>query len=130
MCVHAWECKKKCTSLFLYIVATLGIFQSRVTYDPAIIEEFRVEGVATVSIGGTGPNLLDFFFDCNNTNNNGAGIQWNRVGGLQISTEPGTYSGLRLQLENVDYPDLGVYVCTDTTTGELLELNITISKLF
>ncbi len=86
-----------------------------------------MEGVATVAIGGIGSDVPDFFFDCNNTNNNGSGIQWSRVGGLEISTVPAT-SGLSLQLENVDYPDLDVYICTDTYSGESLELNITVSK--
>ncbi len=110
-----------------FLIATLAIYQTRVVYVSLTRETFRVDGVATVEIGGA--TLPDYFFDCNNTNNNGSGIRWSRQAGSEISTEPGTHSGLRLLLENVVNGDLDVYTCTDTLTGDSLNLNITDGRL-
>ncbi len=115
-------------NLLFFSIATLGIYQTRVSYAPTTSREtFRVEGVATVSIGGQ--NLPDFVFDCNNTKSNGSGIQWSRQGGSEISTQPGTNTGLRLLFENLEHDDLDVYTCTDTFTGESVSLNITDGRL-
>ncbi len=80
-----------------------------------------------MSIGGE--NLPDFVFDCNNTNNNGLGIQWSRQVGSKIFTQRGTYTGQRILLENIEHDDLDVYTCTDTFTGNSLSINITDGRL-
>ena len=87
----------------------------------------RVEGVATVELGGANPPT--YYFDCNSTVNDGSGITWSRLGGAQIRfsvSEVG--NGKRMDARDFRYEDLGEYSCRDQRTNNELILNITDSK--
>ena len=105
----------------------LQIYQARITSDLRTTEVWRVEGVATVAIGGNNPPR--YVFDCNTTLNNGSGIRWTRLDrshlGLPVRS---LTNGERLDAGVLMYQNLGNYSCLDHRTGERLTLMITDSK--
>ena len=88
---------------------------------------WRVEGVATVELGGTDPP--SYVFDCNTTLNNGSGVGWTRLDGshLELAVRPLT-NGRRLDGRGLSSQHLGNYSCWDERTSERLILRITDSK--
>ena len=105
----------------------LQIYQARITNDLARTEVWRVEGVATVEIGGTRPP--SYVFDCNTTLNNGSGVGWTRLDGSLLGlTQRALTNGKRLDAGVLAYQNLGNYSCWDERTGERLTLMITDSK--
>ena len=105
----------------------LQIYQGRFASDLSTQEVWRVEGVATVEIGGDNP--LRYVFDCNTTLNNGSGIRWTRLDGSRLGlTVRSLTNGKRLDARVIRYQNLGNYSCWDERTGERLTLMITDSK--
>ena len=104
----------------------LQIYQARIGSNLRT-EVWRVEGVATVELGGSNPPR--YVFDCNTTLNNGSGVGWTRLdeSHLELAVRP-LANGRRLDGRGLSYQHLGNYSCKDERTGERLILRITDSK--
>ena len=115
-------------SLTPHTSAQLQIYQARITTNPSRTEIWKVEGVATVELGGDYP--LSYVFDCNTTRNNGSGVRWSRLDGSHLNglvVRP-VINGERLDASGISYQHLGNYSCWDERTNEQLILRITDSK--
>ena len=115
-------------SLTLHTSAQLQIYQARISTNPSRTEIWKVEGVATVEIGGLHP--AGYVFDCNTTLNNGSGVRWSRLDGSHLNglvVRP-LINGERLDAERISYMHLGNYSCWDERTNDQLILRITDSK--
>ena len=85
-----------------------------------------MEGVATVQIEGE--SVPVYYLDCIRSNATREGLNWTRETGqlsLMFTIDDTITNALRLQMNNVQHSDLGVYVCTDTNTGDFVQLNVT-----
>ena len=112
-------------NLFLF-TAFLSIQLGRIDFNQPSVETFDVEGVATVQIGGESPPL--YYLHCIRSNATREGLTWTRETGqlnLMFTIDDTITNALRLQMINVQHSDLGVYVCTDTNTGDFVRLNVT-----
>ena len=109
--------------------AFLSIQLGRIDFDAPSVETFDVEGVATVQIEGE--SVPVYYLDCIRSNATREGLNWTRETG-QLSPmfmiDNSVMHALRLQTTNVQHSDLGVYVCTDTNTGDFVKLNVTSSE--
>ena len=108
--------------------AQLQIYQGRIPTNPQNTEYWKVEGVATVELGGDYPP--SYVFDCNTTLNNGSGVRWSRLDGSHLNglvVRP-FRNGMRLDASGISYQHLGNYSCWDAMTNEQLILRITDSK--
>ena len=140
MCVHTCSSLGLCSlNFFLFWVvvsclsslptATLSIELSRLVFsdnNPGLLT-FPVEGLATVQIGGTAPP--SYYLDCLTTADTKDNLRWSRGSGQLImadQTEDSTVgTGLRLGLNTVDHTELDVYMCTDISTGDMVQVNVT-----
>ena len=112
----------------LHTSAQLQIYQSRIKTNPSSTQIWKVEGVATVELGGLDPP--NYVFDCNTTLNNGSGVGWTRLDGSHLNgliVRP-LINGKRLDAAGISYQHLGNYSCWDAMTNEQLTLRITDSK--
>ncbi len=106
------------------VVATLTILHGRVSADGVVPVE--VEGVTVLNLGSS----IIHYFDCISTNGV-TNLVWERDGGaVRFPLEVRNNNELRLNMapdnaDPVDYPDLDVYTCRDTATGDRKSINIT-----
>ena len=106
--------------------ANLSIQLGRIDFNEPSVETFDVEGVATVQIEGE--SVPVYYLDCIRSNATREGLNWTRETGqlsLMFTIDDTITNALRLQMNNVQHSDLGVYVCTDTNTGDFVQLNVT-----
>ena len=77
--------------------------------------------------GGT---VRHFLFRCTSTVNNGNGLTWSRkTGGALTKTQTIATGGIDLDFgNNPSASDAGIYVCQDSNSNDIAELNITNSK--
>ncbi len=86
-----------------------------------------IEGVAALDLGGT--TQINQYFDCISTNGV-TNLVWERDGGAVRFPSQVRDNELRLNMapdnaDPVDYPDLDVYTCRDTVTGDRKSINVT-----
>ena len=85
-----------------------------------------MEGVATVQVGGTSTTV--FYIECSRPNATKDGLTWSRENG-QINPmfvqDNQITNALRLRMAGAQHSDLDVYVCTDTITGDMVQLKVT-----
>ena len=82
--------------------------------------------MAVLDLGRTGVRV-NHFFDCNSTTRSASNLRWGKENGSQrFPTSRELYS-LRLNMADfpVGYSDVGIYTCTDSTTGAQASINIT-----
>ena len=83
-------------------------------------------GLATVELD-TDLQLV-YYFDCVTDLNNGTGLIWARMGGqlrFEVELIPGGTPGKRLEVERISNSDLGVYVCSDRYSSDVVSVNVT-----
>ena len=119
------------TLLFLCSLGTLTIYHGRVTQGVTLQ---TVEGVAVLNLGGP---VISQFFDCHTANGMPADLVWSRNGGTQrfptgvteVVLDGEIVRNLRMDMAPagapVGYPDVDIYTCSDTGTGESASVNIT-----
>ena len=92
-----------------------------------MVVPWTVEGVATYTYGVN--NNRNFMLRCTSTTNNGFGLTWTKKGGDFSKTQMPTPGGVDLDFgSNPSASDAGVYVCRDSNSNDIAELNITNSK--
>jgi len=114
---------------YFFLTASLTILQVRIDFSTNVVNPVTAEGVATVQVGGD--STLIYYFACSSTDTtNGMDLVWSRMGGTFGAGTAQEVDGAtqRLNFDTVSNSHLGVYICTDTTTGEYVELNITSGK--
>ena len=95
------------------------------------VKLISVVGIATVELGGTPASRPTYFFECITNLNNGSGIRWTRMSAhqrFQVVDTPGNSTGKRMKAENIDYPDLDIYTCSDQYSNDVVSINITACK--
>ena len=93
---------------------------------------YTVIGIATVELGGLSTSQPTYYFDCITNLNNGSGIRWDRTSALnrfQVIDIPDGSPGKRLDTADVNYPDLGTYICSDRYSNDVASVNVTASEL-
>ena len=124
------------TLLVIYYPATLTIRQGRITNGSGqvSVELIDVVGIASVELGGNPASRPTYFFECttNLPMNNGSGIRWTRMTTqhrFEVEDIPDGSHGKRLNVGGINYPDLDVYICSDSTSSDVVSVNITGCKL-
>ncbi len=111
---------------FYFCAATLTVNHGRIVFFTGREDINEIVGVATLDLGGS---RIDQYFDCISTNGV-TNLVWERDGGsVRFPTEVRD-GALRLNMapdnaDPVDYPDLDIYTCRDTVTGDRNPINVT-----
>ena len=120
------------TLLLSYIPGTLTLLHGRVTNQGVYLD--LVEGVAVLNLGGP---IISHFFDCHTDIGAPEDLVWTREGGTQrfptslatLVLDGELHTILRMDLAPsgapAGYPDVDIYTCSDTETGESTSVNIT-----
>ena len=89
---------------------------------------WTIEGVATYEHGNG--MVRHFLFRCTSTINDGNGLIWSRkTGGALTKTKTITTGSIDLDFgSKPSASDAGVYVCRDSNSNDIAELNISDSK--
>ena len=114
-----------------YCPAILTLKQSR-TPSGGATSTTIVTGIATVELGGLSFSRPTYYFDCITNLNNGSGIRWDRtsaVNWFRVIDTPDGSPGKRLDTADINYPDLGTYVCSDRYSNDVASVNITACEL-
>ena len=120
--------------LTLYInthAAALNITQGRITQSPFKLTRQTVVGLATIELSGDSASHPTYFFDCVTDRNNGSGLRWTRSSfphSFEVDATPDGVSGIRMDVDRIDYPDLDIYICSDQFSDDVARLNITDRK--
>ena len=111
-------------------LATLVIRQGRITNESGEVrvEMIPIVGIATIELGGSPSSRPTYYFECITNLNNGSGIRWTRMGTqhrFHVENIPNHSPGKRLNVRGIGYADLGVYICSDSASNDVISVNIT-----
>ena len=108
----------------------LAIYQFR--FKGEVTTSWRVTGVASVDFpGGTNNQPPSYALFCNTTANNGSQIIWRREDtALEFSVRSfGNGARMELRQSEITHARLGIYICEDKATGEVLRVKLTDGEL-
>ena len=126
LCLFTTSSSVQTASILAFIaIAPLELYQVEFAHNTSVT--FPVEGVASVTIGGSPPR--HFAFNCVSTSSDGTSISWSRADGTSLTmTQIAIANGVQLGFEDPVSSDLVVYACYNAATGEFVTINVTDGK--